>query len=80
MAVVSPTSGGKRTSATLTRAKNLSVIDIPLAASDALAALADRGMRLQCMIQDGQVQIFGDEGDAITIDPIVRMAPAALAR
>jgi uncharacterized protein YaeQ len=66
--------------AALTRAKNLTVIDIPTSASDALAALADRSMRLQCMIQDGQVQIFGDEGIAITIDPIVRMAAAVSTR
>ncbi|GAA0708969.1 YaeQ family protein [Dokdonella soli] len=69
-----------KTSATLSRAKNLTVIDIPTAASDALAASADRGMRLQCMIQDGQVQIFGDDGAAISLDPIVRIAPVATTR
>ena len=51
------------------------MIDIPAPASEALAALAERGMRLQCMIQDGQVQVFGEDG-AVTIDPIVRMAPS----
>ncbi len=70
----------EKASATLARAKNLSVIDIPVSASDALAALAGRGMRLQCMIQDRQVQIFGDEGEAISIDPIVRLAAAVAAR
>jgi uncharacterized protein YaeQ len=60
--------------AALARAKNLRVIDIS-AASDALTALAERGMRLQCMIQDGQVQVFGEDS-SLTIDPIVRLAPS----
>ena len=68
-----------KTGASLARAKNLTVIDIPVAASEALGALADRGMRLQCMIQDGQVQVFGEDG-AVTIDPIVRMAPSQPSR
>jgi uncharacterized protein YaeQ len=60
--------------ALLARAKNLTVIDIPAAAVSALAALAGRTMRLQCMIQDRQVQVFGIDV-AVTIDPTVRMAP-----
>ena len=42
----------------------------------ALAALAERGMRLQCMIQDRPVQMFSDEHRGVTIDPAMRMAPA----
>lgn len=61
--------------AALTRLKNLTVIDIPATAVTALAALAERTMRLQCMIQDRQVQIFGIDV-AVTIDPAERMAPA----
>ncbi|HEY2394845.1 MAG TPA: YaeQ family protein [Rudaea sp.] len=57
------------------RAKNLTVIDIPAAAVAELAALAGRTMRLQCMIQDRQVQVFGVDV-AVTIDPAVRMAPS----
>jgi uncharacterized protein YaeQ len=60
--------------ALLARAKNLTVIDIPATAVSALAALAERTMRLQCMIQDRQVQVFGIDV-AVTIDPTVRMAP-----
>jgi uncharacterized protein YaeQ len=59
----------------LARAKNLTVIDIPAAAVAALAALAERTMRLQCMIQDHQVQVFGIDV-SVTIDPTVRMAPS----
>jgi len=59
------------------RLKNLTVIDIPTPAVEALAALATRNMRLQCLIQDHQVQFFGDDSaSAVTIDPTVRMAPA----
>jgi len=61
--------------AQLARAKNLTVIDIPASAVAELAALANRTMRLQCMIQDRQVQVFGVDV-AVTIDPTVRMAPA----
>jgi uncharacterized protein YaeQ len=59
------------------RLKNLTVIDIAAPAVDALAALATRNMRLQCLIQDHQVQFFGDDSaNAVTIDPTVRMASA----
>ena len=63
----------------LSRAKNLTVIDIPSDAVTALAALAERAMRLQCMVQDGQVQVFGDNDAVVTIDPVLRMSPATRA-
>lgn len=70
----------EKNASALSRARNLKVIDVS-AATDALAALAERGMRLQCMIQDGQVQVFGNgDGEAITIDPLLRMASAQGAR
>ncbi|MBC7991168.1 MAG: YaeQ family protein [Luteimonas sp.] len=59
----------------LARSDNLTVIDIASETVDALAALADRGMRLQCMVQDGQVELYG-EGASVAIDKRVRMAPA----
>jgi len=59
----------------LARSKNLTVIDIPTDAVAALAALAERTMRLQCMIQDHQVQVFGVDVQ-VSIDPAVRMAPS----
>ena len=63
--------------APLARAKNLTVIDIAAPAVAALAAMAERNMRLQCLIQDHQVQVFGVGKDtAVTIDPTVRMAPS----
>jgi uncharacterized protein YaeQ len=69
----------EKNQASLARAKNLTVIDIPAPAVAALAALAERTMRLQCMIQDRQVQVFGVDV-AVTIDPAVRMAPSQAVR
>lgn len=66
----------EKNAASLRRTKNLTVIDIPGAAVAALAALIARGMRLQCMLQDGQVQLFSDDHEVVTIDPMLRMAPA----
>lgn len=65
----------ERNKVALARSKNLTVIDIPAPAVAALGALASRNMRLQCLIQDGHVQLFGD-AVAVAIDPTVRMAPA----
>lgn len=41
----------------LTRLENLTVINLPKAATDSLAALVQRTMQLQCTIQDGQLWI-----------------------
>ncbi len=42
-------------SAQFERQKNLSIINLPVASTQALAKLAQRSMNLQCTIQDGQV-------------------------
>jgi uncharacterized protein YaeQ len=39
----------------LERLKNLTVLNLPVAASTALAKLAQRNLQLQCRIQDGQI-------------------------
>jgi uncharacterized protein YaeQ len=44
----------------LERARNLSVFQLAPADSQALAKFAQRGMQVQCMIQDGQVWMNGD--------------------
>jgi uncharacterized protein YaeQ len=41
----------------LARSENLTVVDLPLAATRELAALAQRNMELSCTIQDGQVLV-----------------------
>jgi uncharacterized protein YaeQ len=58
----------------LSRCGNLTVIDIAASTVAELAALADRGMRLQCMIQDGHVELYG-EGSSLTVEQSLRMAP-----
>ena len=45
----------------LARCKNLRVFEIPVDASQQLAALAARSMELQCLVQDGHVQVLGPE-------------------
>ncbi|MEW6120454.1 MAG: YaeQ family protein [Pseudomonadota bacterium] len=44
----------------LTRFGNLTVLQLPAAASQALATLAERSMRLQCMVQDGHIWMNTD--------------------
>ena len=61
--------------ATLGRNRNLTVLDIPATTVAELVALLQRGMRLQCLIQDGQLQMMNDV-DAVAVDPTRRMAPA----
>jgi uncharacterized protein YaeQ len=45
----------------LERLRNLSVLNLPAEATQQLAALASRGMRLQCTIQDGQAWLTEGE-------------------
>ena len=51
----------QRSSAAAARSKNLTVIDLAAQSTRALAALAQRGMQLQCFIQDGEVQMLGED-------------------
>ncbi len=44
----------------LTRLNNLTVLQLPADTSQALAALAQRNMQLQCMVQDGEIWINTD--------------------
>jgi uncharacterized protein YaeQ len=56
----------------LQRCGNLSVIDIAPTSSKALAALAQRGMQLQCFIQDGEVQMLSDT-ETVAIEMTARL-------
>ena len=60
---------------TLSRIKNLTVIDIPAATVESLATLIQRGMRLNCLIQDGELQLMSDTIN-VALRPTVRMAAA----
>lgn len=55
--------------AALERLQNLTVLRLAPEDSQALAALASRTMRLQCMVQDGEALLTG-EGGAVRIEPL----------
>ena len=57
----------------LDRIENLTVINLPLDASRALAKLAQRNMRLQCTVQEGQIWL-GDGNDTVQIEPVLLKA------
>lgn len=60
----------------LTRHRNLTVLDIDEATVQQLTGLLQRGMRLQALIQDGELQLM--DGDrSITVNPRVRTSAAA---
>ena len=60
--------------AALQRQDNLTVINLSPEYSRALAALAARGMQLQCTLQDGEAWLIVD-GENTRIAPETRMAP-----
>lgn len=61
--------------ASLGRNKNLTVLDISATTVAELLPLLQRGMRLQALIQDGQLQLMNDV-ESVTIDPLRRMGVA----
>jgi uncharacterized protein YaeQ len=52
----------------VSRFDNLTVVDLPPEATEALARLADRNMSLQCTLQDGEISI-GNDRELVTISP-----------
>jgi uncharacterized protein YaeQ len=56
-------------SAQFARQKNLTIINLPLETTQALAALAQRTMDLQCLIQDEQVS-FSDANTSVQVERI----------
>ncbi|MSQ70688.1 MAG: YaeQ family protein [Betaproteobacteria bacterium] len=60
----------KQVSNKVERSANLRVVDVPQAASRALAKLAQRSMRLQCSIQEGTLW-FTDGKETAQVDPVV---------
>jgi uncharacterized protein YaeQ len=67
----------QKNAAALGRNRNLSVLDIPASTVAALTGLLQRGMRLQALVQDGQLQLMNDT-DAVAVDPVMRMVAAEL--
>jgi uncharacterized protein YaeQ len=60
----------------LRRQDKLTILNLPAEESRALAALAERGMQLQCTLQDGELWLIVD-GANTRIAPQVRLAPPA---
>ena len=52
----------------LARCGNLDVVELPASSSEALTTLFARSMPLQCLIQDGELQLIGTAG-TLTIRP-----------
>ena len=67
-----------QTEAKVDRMRNLTVMSVPVGASQALAKLANRSMRLNCTIQDQQIWI-ADADDRVQVElTSLRIAPPAL--
>ena len=62
-----------KNAASLARNRNLTVIDLAAEAVAELTALMARGMRLNVMIQDGEVQVLGGD-TTVEIRPMLRQA------
>ncbi|MFZ4536722.1 YaeQ family protein [Propionivibrio sp.] len=56
--------------ATMEKLPNLTVFRLSPESTQALAALANRAMSLQCMTQDGEMLITG-EGESVRIEPLL---------
>lgn len=59
----------EKNAAALARCQNLGVVELPGAAAEQLAALLARGMDLQCLIEEGEVQLMG-EGGSVAVTPV----------
>ena len=56
------------------RLKNLTVINLPVETTRAIAKLAQRNMQLQCTIQDGQVWL-SDGNESVQVERVTLKAP-----
>jgi uncharacterized protein YaeQ len=57
----------------LARCANLEVIELPAGSAEALAGLLTRGMRLQCIVQEGEVQLMS-ESASVAVTPVLLQA------
>ena len=60
----------------MARCENLTVIEVPAEAVEALGGLIGRNMAVQVLIQDGEVQWMSDAG-TLAMTPVVRQAAVA---
>lgn len=63
----------EKNAAALARCANLEVIELPEGAADALAGLLERGMRLQCIVQEGELQLMS-EAATVSLTPVLLQA------
>ncbi|HYE85363.1 MAG TPA: YaeQ family protein [Vicinamibacterales bacterium] len=61
----------------LVRCTNLDVLELTGTTVDAMTALFERNMRLQCLIEDRTLQLIGD-GGTVEVSPIWRQQRAAV--
>lgn len=69
----------EKNTAALGRCGNLTVLELPAGTSESLVALLERGMKLQLMVQEGDVQVMGD-GGSVSVTPVVRLAGSGRGR
>ncbi|HRN62872.1 MAG TPA: YaeQ family protein [Luteimonas sp.] len=65
-----------RIESSLSRLRNLTVLDLAPDDVDAAVELLERGMRLTAMIQDGELQLMSDQRN-VAMTPRVRLAAAS---
>ncbi|QDW66553.1 YaeQ family protein [Luteimonas granuli] len=63
----------EKSAGALSRLKNLTVLALPADVPEQLAALGERGMRLDVLVQDGELQLMGERG-SVAVRPEVRIA------
>jgi uncharacterized protein YaeQ len=56
----------------LAKIDKLTVCKIPLATSQSLAALAERSMQLQCLIQEGDVTLSNAKATTVVVREILK--------
>jgi uncharacterized protein YaeQ len=66
----------EKNGAALASRSNLTVLELPAGTAEALVGLMERGMKLQCMVQDGDVQVMGGKG-SVSVTPVVRQGAGA---
>lgn len=65
----------EKNASALARCSNLGVIELPTGTADALGTLLARAMDLQCLVQEGEVQLMG-EGGSVSVTPVWHQRPA----
>jgi uncharacterized protein YaeQ len=63
----------EKNASALARCANLEVIELPAGTAEALAGLLERGMRLQCIVQEGEVQLMSETA-TVAATPVVLQA------